>query len=52
MAAFVCDISRETHGLIHQISSDLRQHSIRRNETVLDGGDILILFRAVVEVKI
>ena len=27
-------------------------HSIHRNETVLDGGDNLILFRAVVEFKI
>ena len=35
--------------LIHQIASDLRQHSFRRNETVLDGGDNLILVRAVLE---
>ena len=49
MAAFICDISRETHGLTYRIASDLRQHSIRRNETVLDGGDNLILVRAVAE---
>ena len=32
--------------LIHRVASDLRPHGIRRNETVLDGGDNLILVRS------
>ena len=34
---------------LHRIARDLRQHSVRRDETVLDGGDNLILVRAVLE---
>ena len=34
---------------IHRIARDLRQHSVRRDETVLDGGDNLILVRTVLE---
>ena len=34
---------------LHRIARDLRQHSVRRDETVLDGGDNLILVSAVLE---